>query len=153
MAYVFTTFEQLPAELKAAVDAGDVSAIEDKVSISDKASPTGKGLERSYIRLGANTAKGMAVLNGGKINPASPKPEQGDDTRTDEQKANGACDYHNYGYDLDARAKIRAGMMTELEGPEKAINKAVKALVDAGMPEDTARNIIVEQRRKAGLAV
>jgi hypothetical protein len=44
-------------------------------------------------------------------------------------------------------------MMTELEGPEKAINKAIKALVDAGMPEDMARNIIVEQRRKAGLAV
>jgi hypothetical protein len=142
-------------EIKAGIEAGDIATVQDEVKVSDKASPTGKAASRPYTKLQALTAKGMALLCGGKLVPATGKPEDGvEDTRTDEQKAPGACDYFNYGYDLDVRAKERNILMSELEGPEKAIKKAVDSLVaNAGMDETEARAFVIAQRTKSGKPV
>ena len=125
------------------------------VAISEKASPDGKAHERKYTRYVAVDARGMAALCGGKIEPSTAKPEgEAKDERTDEQKKPGACDYFNYGFDLDQRASVRASLMTELEGPEKAITKAVKALVDGGLFNETeARELVIRRRKENGLAV
>jgi hypothetical protein len=137
-----------------AVKDGSLVATSEVVVITDKSSPTGKGGKRAYLMLAAQNARGMAALCGGKLEPATAKPAEGEDNRTDEQKANGACDYFNYGFDLDVRAKTRAALMAELEGPEKSIKKAVDNLVaNAGMSEADARTFVIAQRTKAGLAV
>src|SRR6266536_2824418 len=86
---------------QAGVRAGNIRASWDTVEVSDKASPTGKGAKRAYIRLEALNAQGLAQVFDGKINPATSKPATGDDTRTDDDKRNGACDYANYGLDLE----------------------------------------------------
>lgn len=103
----------------------------------------------------AQNAKGMAALCNGKIAPATAKPETGKDERTDEQKAVGACDYFNYGVDLEIRQASRQGIMAKLESPEKAIEKMVKALVDGGLyeTEAAAREYVVESRKAKGLPV
>lgn len=113
------------------------------VEISDKASPTGKGAKTQYRKLVAQDAQGMAAMCGGKIVPATPKPEEGKDERTEEQKAAGACDYFNYGYDLEVRAKIRTDLMGTLEGPEKQITKLVAGLKAAGFDADAIRTTVL----------
>lgn len=139
--------------VNAAVAANHIRQETDKVVISEKASPNGKAAEKTYTRYTALDAQGMAALCNGKIEPATPKPETGDDVRTEEQKAPGACDYFNYGYDLDVRASTRASLMSDLEGPEKAIKKAVDALVASGFDATQARDLVIAQRKATGLAV
>lgn len=140
--------------IQAAIAEGSISAGEDTVKIAAKTSPDGKDHVATYTRYTALNAKGMAALCNGKIAPSTAKPESGKDERTDADKAAGACDYFNYGFDLDARATVRAKLMGELEGPEKAIAKAVKSLVDgAGYSEQDAREIVINGRKAKGLAV
>ncbi len=128
---------------QAGVRAGNIRASWDTVEVSDKASPTGKGAKRAYIRLEALNAQGLAQVFDGKINPATSKPATGDDTRTDDDKRNGACDYANYGLDLERRAYARAQLMNELEGPEKLVKKAVLAMLAIGLePADVKASII-----------
>lgn len=142
------------ALVETAITESHVRAVQDVVKISAKASPDNKDHEKAYTRYEALDARGMAALCGGKIEPSTGAPAEGKDERTDEQKANGACDYFNYGYDLDQRASVRASLMNELEGPEKAIAKAVKALVDGiGMSEAAAREFVLAKRAENGLAV
>lgn len=142
------------ALVETAINDKNVRAVKDVVKISAKASPDNKDHEKEYTRYEALNARGMAALCGGKIEPSTSAPAEGKDERTDDQKANGACDYFNYGFDLDQRASVRASLMGELEGPEKAIAKLVKALVDGGlMTEPEAREYVVAQRTAKGLAV
>lgn len=139
---------------RAAISAGHLKLTEGEVKISAKSSPTNKDETRAYPKLEALTAEGMAILCGGKIEPATSAPENGKDERTDDQKRTGACDYFNYGYDLSIRAKERAALESALEGPEKAIKKAVDALVaNAGFSPEEARAMVVAQRTKQGLPV
>lgn len=119
---------KLPEAYQKGIAEGHIVATYEEVEISDKASPTGKGVKREYIRCDALSAQGMSILNGGKIKPQTPKPAEGDDTRTEEEKQVGACDHHNYGRDLEVRRKIRLEMMDGLEGPEKAVKKSVVGL-------------------------
>lgn len=140
-----------PGELQAAVTAKDIAASFDEVSISDKASPTGKGAVKSYVRLEALTLKGQSVLCHGKTTPQTAKPAEGEDTRTDEQKRPGACDYFNYGFDLDVRAPIRQSLMNTLEGPEKAVKKAVAGLLAMGLEGDTLRTAIKNSPKFSGV--
>jgi hypothetical protein len=145
---------KLSPEIQKAIEEKNVAASTELVKISEKSSPNGKAAERPYVMLRALNARGMAVLCGGKLEPATDKPEEGDDTRTDDEKRPGAADYFNYGFDLDVRAKVRASLMSDLEGPEKAIKKAVDSLVaNTGMSETDARDFVLAQRKKAGLAV
>jgi hypothetical protein len=154
VAFVQIEVGKLSDALQAAIRDGHIVATRGEVVITDKASPTGKGAKSFYLQMDAQDAQGMMALCNGKLGPSTAKPAEGDDTRTDEQKAPGACDYFNYGKDLDVRAKVRAQLMSSLEGPEKAIKKAVDNLVaNAGMAEGEAREFVLAQRRKAGLAV
>jgi hypothetical protein len=126
----------------AAVKAGDVVSVQDEVKISEKASPTGKAAVKAYEKLIAVNARGMAALCGGKIEPAKPKPAEGKDERTEQEKAAGACDFFNYGYDLDVRASIRQELMGSLEGPEKTIKKAFDGMVLAGYSKTEAADLV-----------
>jgi len=139
--------------VQTAVTEGHLVASYGEVEITGKASPTKKGVVGPYLVLDAQDARGQLAL-AGKLEPATPKPAEGDDTRTDAQKAPGACDFFNYGFDLDVRAKVRAKLMATLEGPDKAIAKAVASLVaNTGMDEASALAFVKTQRAKAGLAV
>lgn len=150
--------EQLLARLsdsqKAGITAGHLRLTQGEVKISAKASPNGQEASREYAKLEALSAEGMAILCGGKIEPQTPKPEDGKDERTAAQKESGACDFFNYGYDLTVRATERAQLESTLEGPEKAIKKAVDALVtNSGFEPEEARAIVIAQRQKKGLPV
>lgn len=106
------------------------------VEVSAKKSPTGKGGKRSYVRLEARNGRGMGTICKGVIDPApervegQPKPQVG------------ACDYFNYGSDLDRKAPVRAALMTTLEGPEKAVKKTVLGLIAAEMEPDEIRAFV-----------
>jgi hypothetical protein len=145
---------RVPEVFRNAITAGYLRLTEGEVKISAKSSPTNKDETRQYPKLEALTAEGMAILCGGKIEPATSAPDEGKDERTEDQKKAGACDYFNYGYDLTVRAKERAALESALEGPEKAIKKAVDALVaNAGFTADEARAMVIAQRQKQGLPV
>lgn len=128
--------------VQAAIKAGNVLSVQDEVKISEKASPTGKAAVKAYEKLIALNAKGMSALCGGKMVPATPKPAEGKDERTEAEKAAGACDYFNYGFDLDVRATIRQELMGSLEGPEKTIKKAFDGMVLAGYSKAEAAELV-----------
>ena len=149
------TVSTLPQGIVDAIEASHVSHTVSTVKISAKASPTKKEESATYDQLIAHNAQGMAVLCAGKLNTQTLAPEEGEDTRTDEEKRLGAADHFNYGFDLARRARTRARLVTRLEGPDKAIDKAVKALVDADVyaTEDEARAHVMKGRAaRAGQA-
>jgi hypothetical protein len=147
----------IPADvLSAAIEGKHLRVVENvEVTIGAKSSPTGKDEAQPYAKLEALDAEGMAVLMGGKLEAATPAPTEGKDERTDDQKRSGAADHFNYGLDLNVRQQIRGKLATELEGPSKTIEKAAKALVEAGMHDtvDEARAAVIAQRKAKGLAV
>ena len=151
--------DAMPAEKAEAIRKGVASGdiIEDrkaKVTVRAKSSPTKKDEHQPYVAYFAKTGRGMALLCGGKVEPMTVKAEEGKDERTDAQKAAGACDYFNYGYDLDVRQPIRVKLEDSLAGPEKAIDKMVKQLVDGGLySEPEARAFVIERRKTQGLPV
>lgn len=128
--------------VKAAIEAGHIIVMDAEVEITDKASPTGKGTKRKYEKLLAQNAQGMAAMCDGKIVPGTDKPKEGKDERTDEQKANGACDYFNYGFDLQVRAEIRQSLMGTLEGPEKQIKRSFDGMLLADYSKEDAAEMI-----------
>ena len=154
-------------DVKAAIGAGDIKLAEKSVKISAKALKS-QGIPADAVKAAgltlnkdgdievaiqvpeAQNGKGMAALCAGKIQPATSKPTEGKDERTDEEKAIGVCDVFNYAVDLDVRAEVRQGIMAKLESPDKAIGKAVAALVAVGMPEAAAAEIVLKQMRDAG---
>ena len=139
----------LPELILSAIKNGDVSHVVSSVKVAAKTSPTKKEESRSYDELRAQNAAGMAAICGGKLEINTPPPAEGEDERTKDEKRLGAANHFNYGYDLARRAKTRAKLMTDLEGPDKAIAKAVKALVDADMfdTEDEAREHVLAKRK------
>jgi hypothetical protein len=138
---VASTDERIPENLKALVESGAIVATEDavKVEVKGKDEPA----TRSYVRLTAASIEGALALVGGRMN----KVTEGD------EKGNGVLDYFNYGFDLGVRSTERNKLLASLEGPEKAIERGVKGLIAAGIPEATARAIVIEQRKAQGLAV
>ena len=128
--------------VKAAIEAGHIKVETKTVEISDKASPTTKGVAADYQRLYAQNAQGMAAICNGKIVPATDKPAEGKDERTDEEKAAGACDYFNYGHDLEVKAEIRQELMDTLVGPEKGIKKAYDGAVLMGYSKTEAADLV-----------
>lgn len=134
-----------------AIQSGDLRKETDEITVSAKASPNGKEAKRSYTKYVALSATGMAALCGGKFDPMTVKPEEGEDVRTDAQKEAGACDYFNYGYDLEARASARQQLMSELEGPEKQIKKAVLNLRGMDYDDETVRQQILNSPKFKGV--
>lgn len=141
--------------LAKAVEAGDLAVESGEVKITAKASPDGKEHKREYRKYSALTLEGALLLCGGKMEPATAKPEGDDvkDERTPEQKRAGVLDHFSYGFDLDVRSTIRSQIMGTLEDPEKAIKKAVDALVGSGFDAADARAMVLAQRKKAGLPI
>jgi hypothetical protein len=142
-------------DVKAAIAEGSIKLVDKTVKVSAKSlksaginADTVKAAGLSVDKDGdivfpvqvpeAQNGKGMAILCGGKIEPATAKPE-GKDDRTDAQKATGVCDVFNYAVDLDVRQDVRQNLiMAKLESPDKAIAKAVAALEALGMDRDSA---------------
>jgi len=142
------------AQIEAGIAAGIIVEEAATVEVSAKASPIGVAISGPYRRFQPLTLEAMVILAGGKVEPATERPKDGPDNRTDADKAKGACDYFDYGYDLDVRADVRAALLASQEGPEKAIAKAVKGMVEnGGFDEAFAREMVIAQRRKAGLPV
>lgn len=143
--------------LRQAIEAGFIRPASDpaEVKIKKDTSPTGKDEVQPYAKLEAVTAEGMAILTGGKIEPATPAPKEGKDERTPEQKRDGACDHFNYGLDLQIRQTIRGKLATELEGPAKTIEKLAKALLENGWADtiEDARAQVIAKRVEKGMAV
>ena len=124
------------------------------VTISAKVTKT-KDESITYEKLIALTADGQAFLCGGKMEPATDAPESGKDERTDEQKAKGACDHFNYGFDLEVKRSLRSKLAELIEGPAKAIAKAAQVMLDNGMADslDEAVAMVKASRAKKGLPV
>ena len=144
-----TVVNPLPQGIVDAIVASHISHTVSSVKVGAKSSPTKKEESASYDQLVAHNAQGMAALCGGKLDTATPAPEEGDDTRSKDDKRLGAADHFNYGYDLARRAKCRSTLVTRLEGPDKAIAKAVRSLIDADMfdNEDDAREHVLARRK------
>lgn len=141
-------------QVNAAITAGDIKAEQAEVTVSAKASPDGKEHKRAYTALRPQTFAGMLALCNGKVEPSTPKPD-GKDERTADEKAAGACDYFDYAYDLEVRAKIRAQIIASLDGPDKAIAKAIlsmAALVEAGLMAQSDMDAQVAKIRSAAEA-
>lgn len=133
--------ERIPEGLRGLVESGAITATEDKVTVAVKGKD--EPAARDYVRLTAVTIEGALALVDGRMT----KVAEG------ENKGNGVLDYFNYGYDLGVRSNERNKLLASLEGPEKAIERGVKGLVAAGIPEAKAREIVIEQRQAAGLPV
>jgi hypothetical protein len=85
--------------------------------------------------------KGMQQMLDGRI-----------DARKDNTEALGACDYCNYGYDLERRRQRRDKIMEELGGPEKAVKKAVIGLRALDEAPDTIKATIMNSPKYKGVA-
>lgn len=130
------TAEQIAALIDEGVKAGDIEAVDDKITTKVKGQD-GKDVEhsRAYRKLTAKTLKGASILS--------------------ERSEKALLSYFNYAFDLGVRSRERNALLATLEGPEKAIDKAAKALVAAGLyaQESEARAFVVAQRQAAGLPV
>lgn len=151
-----TTMEATDANrIREAIKAGHIKAVNKVVTIRAASSPTKKDETWPYIAYEAQDAQGMAALCNGKLEPAKPKPEEGEDTRTDADKAGGACDFFNYGRDLGVKLLVRNKLASAIAGPEKAIEAAAKAMLAAELfaTMDEAKAAVIAQRKAKGLAV
>lgn len=135
------TDERIAEAYRPLVASGAIVATLDKVQVEVKGKD--EPAKREYVRLTAASIEGALALTGGRMN----KVAEGD------EKGNGVLDYFNYGYDLGIRSNERNKLLASLEGPEKAIERGVKGLIAAGIPEATARTIVIEQRKAQGLPV
>jgi len=77
-----------------------------------------------------------------------PAPEVCDNSKDD--NGNGYVDFFNYGFDLGVRGQERNKLMQALEGPEKAIERSVKAMGIAGIPRTIAIKLVVNQLIEQG---
>lgn len=117
---------------RSAIKDGHILATWSTVVVTAKVSPTGKAGSKPYVRLEAQNANGLAALFEGFINAAVPEDKLPDGISVEEKKkktTKGACDYANYGLDLERRAQIRQQLLSELEGPEKTVRKAVASFL------------------------
>jgi hypothetical protein len=125
---------RIPDRWREAIMAGDIMATIDsvKVDVKNKKEPA----RRIYVRLAGLTRAGCEALVDGR------------ETKTAD--GNGFVDYFNYGFDLGVRGQERNKLMQSLEGPEKAIERSVKAMGIAGIPRAIALKMVVGQLIEQG---
>lgn len=138
--------------VKTAIAAGDIDASIAEVEVTAKAAqnPTGKDLFGFYLKLLAQSASGMAALCGGLIRPSvrpvdekgNTIPEEKRSTEQVEAAKTGACDWFNYGQDLDRKQTCRTSILSAVEGPEKTIRKAFDGMVLAGYSKTEAAELV-----------
>jgi hypothetical protein len=139
---------------QAGIKAGNIHASWDVVTVSAKKSPTGKAGVRYYIRLEARNAPGLNQMFNGVINAATPEENIPEGTSKEDRErltTKGACDYANYGFDLERRASARAQLLSELEGPEKVVKKAVAAFLALDMDRSEIRAMILASPKYKGV--
>lgn len=134
--------------IQEAITAGHIEADITDVDITSKAAqnPTGKNLFGFYLRLLATSYEGQTAIAGGLVRPSVvPKDEKGNtipaEKRTAEQieaAKPGACDWFNYGADLEAKQACRKAILDAVEGPEKAIRKSFEGMLIAGFDKAVA---------------
>jgi len=143
----------IPANVLDGILGRHVAHAIEEVTIKAKTSPTKKDEARQFDAFYALDAEGMLLLSGGKMEPATPPPAGNEkDTRTDAEKAYGACDHFNYGRLLNVRQVERGRLEASIEGPEKQIAKLVKAMIDGGLSENEseAREEVITRLKKKG---
>src|SRR5262245_52560870 len=125
------------------------------VTISADKSPTKKEETQPYEKLEAITFEGMVLLAGGKAEPAVLRGDEKVDPRTAEERIKGVPDHFNYGLDLEVKRNLRKALETEISGPEKAILKMAKIMLDLKMAKNldaaiaTARKQYEEEMAEA----
>jgi hypothetical protein len=129
---------KVDAKFHEKVISGALIASVGEVEATAKIEENGKKVEKvaigSYIRLEATDPQAALLLMDGRMV----------ETVVDGKKKPGVLTKFNYGYDLDARGVMRNPLLQKLEGPEKAIERAVKALAAVpGWDEARARAAVM----------
>jgi hypothetical protein len=148
-------YSKTAAEISAAIEAGKIRNVgPTDLTISAKVTKT-KDETLVYEKLIALNFEGQSFLTGGKEEPALDLAEGAKDERTEEEKAKGACDHFNYGFDLEVKRILRGKLAELIEGPAKVIAKSAQNLVDNGIAEDmeSATAMVKAARAKKGLPV
>lgn len=132
--------DNIPEKFRGLVTDGSLLATVGWVKATAKIEDNGKKSEKSaiasYVRLAATTPAAALALMDGRMKANDDGP--------------GVLTRFNYGYDLDARGSQRNPLLQKLEGPEKAIERAVKGLMGIpGMTEARARKIVADNPPEA----
>lgn len=138
----------------AGIKAGNIKPSWDTVTVSKKKSPTGKAGYKHYVRLEAVNTQGLSQLFDGFINAATDESKIAENASKEQREKllhKGACDYANYGFDLERRADTRAKLLAELEGPEKVVKKAVAAFMALDMEPAQIRMHILNSPKYKGV--
>lgn len=149
------------AAIAKAVESGDVVREVRRVKVSAKKSGTGQAEYWDFAAYLAAKAPGMTTLARGLARVSKEKPKNYKDlsatlkAKADSDARDGACDYFNYGYILTITQPIRLMLETSLGGVDKAIAKQVVQAMKLGFfaNEEAAREFVVAQREKLGLAL
>lgn len=123
--------------IKAGIEDGSI--VEELKYVNVKA-PEGKAdVSQPYIKLVARTLDGAQAITG----------KEGDEAIAE------VCENFTYGWDLYVRSLVRSRAQTQMEGPEKAIDRAAADMVKAGMYDTIgeARAFVIERRKARGEAV
>lgn len=128
-------------KIAAAIAANDIKVEEGEI----KAKVGDVEHKRPYRKLVALTLAGAAALCGDRITVEV--DEKGEPVR----RETSVLGHFNYGYDLNVKAKERQTLMAAVEGPEKTIAKAAKALsaLLGVSEEDAAATIRAQMAAKA----
>src|SRR5678815_625100 len=135
---------------------GHIRTTPAKSLIRAKSSPTGKDEEQPFINYVPVDSEGCLILSGGKEQGQTQAPDEGDDTRTEEETRLGLVDYFAHGFYLkEFNNYYRDLLLDSIAGPEKEIAKAVKNMLAAKMArtEAGARNKVIEGRILLGHVV
>lgn len=145
------------AKVREGVANGDIVA-DDEAKVTIRA---GSGSNKSkfaevqpVIAYYAVTPLGCLILSKGKAEGMTPRGV-GKDERTEYQKQKGVIDHYNYGFDLDLRRPVREKLDDSLAGPEKAIAKMAKVMVEGGYMDslEEATLAIIARLRAKGEAI
>ena len=96
-----------------------------------------EGIKVTYNKMTALTLAAMLALADGVADVVMEADEKTGETKPARGKPS-VTSYANYGYDLNRKRDVRQDYLLSHEGPGKAINAAVKALVKLGVPEEQA---------------
>jgi hypothetical protein len=119
------------------IESGDVKLVDKSINIEVTRDGKAETKTFPYQGLEAVTPKGAAAIMDGAINTKD------DDGNIIRQSVIGAF---NYALDLFQRANERSKALGKMEDPSKAIDRAVAAMVKAGVPEALAREMVLKGR-------
>lgn len=137
------TDERIPEGLREHVEAGVLVAAVGEVG----ANANGKTASAPYLRLRAKSVEMAMLLSGGRLLKEAAAETDDDD---DDENDRGMLDHFNYAFDLFVRGKIRNTLLQGLEGPDKAIERAVKGMLGTGLDRAEAIELVVSSMKRKG---